>query len=240
MSKTNWLILGASSPIAKEFINSAAPNCYHFILVGRSQDDINHTAADLEIRHNKSSEILILDLQNDKDLLLLKNKIKNFQHNLSIFIAHTLMYDNNELDKDKISQSIQTNIISSCQIIHSFVNYTPKANSIIYLSSVAGDRGRNSNSLYGATKKAVEVYLDGLKISHPKIFIAIIRLGFIDTSATYGKKGVFLAATAKQCAYFCFKTFITKRNKLYFPWFWRYIMLVIKLIPSKIFNKLKI
>lgn len=240
MKKNTWIILGASSAIAKAFIETAAIDTRHFILVGRDLEDLKITAAHIALKYGVACSALTIDLQDKNCLTLISKQIQSTPHKLSLFIAHTLMLDNDDLDPDKISQSIQTNITISCQIIYQFVTLAKKPNAIIYLSSVAGDRGRHSNSLYGATKKTVEIYLDGLKVSHPKLYILSIRLGFIDTRSTYGKAGIFLSQSPTKCAQFCYKLMSQKKNKRYFPWFWRYIMTIIKLIPEFIFKKLKL
>lgn len=238
--KTNWLILGASSPIAKAFIEKAASSSRRFILVGRDSEDLNLTAQHIQIKYHVNCEVIALDLQPPASHKLIADRIQKSRHNLSLFIAHTYMSDNDKLDDIKIEKSIQVNVAATCQVIHAFVTQARSPKSIIYLSSVAGVRGRYANSLYGATKKTVETYLEGIKVAHPNIHIAAVRLGFIDTSSTYGKPGIFLAKTPEQCASFCYQLYSKRKTAKYFPWFWRYIMTTIKLLPDKIYNQLKI
>ncbi len=239
MNKINWLVLGASSAIAKAFMEQAAPDTRCFILVGRDPEDLAVTSNHLQLRYGVSCEVITLDLNQAKDLETIKQRLIEHHHHLGLFIAHTSQYQNQSLTQENISRTIMVNIHATCQIINYFVQFTEKPEAIIYLSSVAGDRGRYKNSLYGASKKSVEIYLEGLKPVLPKLYILCLRLGFIDTPATYGQPGIFLAKTPKQCAHYCYQAYRKKQNRLYFPWFWRYIMLVIKMIPDKLYKQLK-
>ena len=96
-----------------------------------------------------------------------------------------------------------------------------KQHTILYLSSVAACRGRAKNSLYGASKTAIEIYLQGLQQAATKQqHITIARLGFIDTKQTYGVPGIFYAAPPKECAEACWKAIKRKKRLFYFPKFW--------------------
>jgi hypothetical protein len=236
----DWIILGASSSIAKAFMKKVAHKVHHLILVGRDKVDLEHSAQDLKIRYHIRVDVIQADLSLEKDINDICFLIENSNAKLSLFIAHSAGFQNKDLNQAHIQSLINTNIQSTIQLIHHFIYHAKKPQSLIYLSSVAGDRGRSANSLYGASKKAIEVYLEGLKTSIKHIDIFAIRLGFIDTPQTYGKKGVFLAKSPEKCATFLDKIQVKRLNRQYYPWFWRYIMLIIKAIPKKIFNRLSI
>lgn len=238
--KSSWIIMGASSPIAKAFIELAAPDTRLFVLVGRDEEDLKLTAEHIQIKYHVPCEVLQIDLTQPHQMISLKQHINTCHHELSLFLAHTTLIENNTLTEETIDTLIKVNFQSSCQIVSHFVKHAKKPKTILYLSSVAGERGRSSNSLYGATKKALETFLEGLKVKYPAIFILSLRLGFIDTSATYGKPGIFLAKSPEQCAAHCYKLCKQQKTRRYFPWFWRYIMTAIKLIPDRLYKKLSI
>ncbi len=240
MKTLNWIILGASSPIAKAFARVVASQSHSMILVGRTTEDLQITSNDIKIRYGISCTPLTLDLAKVKSLDTLFSYLQKTPGKSGIFIAHTISYQNDELEKSRIRNLLNTNVNTTIELIHRFVFEFERSESLIYLSSVAGDRGRGNNSLYGGSKKIVETYLDGLKVTQKKVSIHSPRLGFIDTPQTFGKAGVFLARSPKQCAQFCLSLLNKKCYRRYYPWFWRYIMLVIKLIPEKLFNRLKL
>ena len=117
---------------------------------------------------------------------------------------------------------------------------TQKGGTLAVIGSVAGDRGRRSNYCYGAAKSAVESFLAGLRsdMQKHKVHVLTIKPGFVDTPMTSDiKKGALWASADKVAS--DIDTAIQKRkNLLYTPWFWRYIMLIIKCIPEFVFKKL--
>lgn len=240
MHKSNWIIVGASSPIAKAFMSVAIKSTRQFLLIGRDHDDLRLTARNLMIRYNVPSKVISADLSLTDKFNELITAITSLPGETNIFLAHTLMVSNDELNSHLINKTIAVNINATSQLIHAFINQCQQPKTILYLSSVAGERGRAGNSFYGASKKAIDIYLDGIKVSNPNLKIISLRLGFIDTKLTYGRSGVFLAKSPEACAKFCYKLFQKKINRKYYPFFWRYIMLIIKCIPEKLFKHLKI
>lgn len=110
------------------------------------------------------------------------------------------------------------------------------------ISSVAGDRGRSSNFVYGAAKGALSIFLSGLraKLSKNNIHIITIKPGFIGTPMTAHLKQGPLFVSADCVAKSILKGIKRKKDVVYAPWFWFWIMLIIKHIPEKIFKKMSI
>ena len=100
---------------------------------------------------------------------------------------------------------------------------------IVALSSVAGDRGREVNYVYGAAKSGLTVFLQGLRsrLFKKGVHVLTVKPGFVDTSMTFGKPGVFAVALRRG------------RNQIYVPWFWWWIMSIIAIIPETLFKRLK-
>lgn len=111
------------------------------------------------------------------------------------------------------------------------------------ISSVAGDRGRQSNYVYGAAKAGLDTFTAGLRnrFGHSPVQVLTIRPGFVDTPMTqdFEKKG-FLWASPEKVAGDILRAFEKEKHILYTPWFWRWIMLVIRTIPERLFVKLKL
>ena len=113
---------------------------------------------------------------------------------------------------------------------------------IIGITSVAGDRGRQSNYAYGAAKGALSLFLQGLRnrLSRSQVHVMTVKPGFVDTPMTEGLDGLFLVASPERVATDIVKGYERKRDVLYTPWFWRYIMVVIRSIPERAFKRLRL
>jgi hypothetical protein len=118
-----------------------------------------------------------------------------------------------------------------------------KKGTIVGISSVAGERGRQSNYFYGSAKAGFTTYLSGLRnrLSPLGIPVLTVKPGFVYTRMTENMPlpGL-LTATPEQVAAVIYKGVEKKKNVIYVRWFWRYIMLVIKMIPENIFKKMKL
>jgi short-subunit dehydrogenase len=113
---------------------------------------------------------------------------------------------------------------------------------IIGISSVAGDRGRQSNYVYGAAKGALSLYLQGLRnrLFASGVRVITIKPGFVDTAMTYGLPGLFLVASPHDIGKRIVAALDKSADVVYLPWFWRYIMLIIKHVPEPIFKRMKL
>ena len=113
---------------------------------------------------------------------------------------------------------------------------------IIGIGSVAGDRGRQSNYVYGSAKGAFHLFLQGLRnrLSSRGVHVLTVKPGFVDSPMTFGKEGLFLVASPEKVARAILRALKRRRNVIYVPWFWHWIMLIICCIPEFIFKRLKL
>ncbi len=113
---------------------------------------------------------------------------------------------------------------------------------LVVLSSVAGDRGRASNYIYGAAKSSVSTFLEGLsdRLNGTGVSVITIKPGFVDTPMTEGIDKGLLWAQPETIAEGIKKAVEKRKNVVYLPWFWKWIMLVIKIIPRMIFKRLSL
>ncbi|QBR84036.1 SDR family NAD(P)-dependent oxidoreductase [Legionella israelensis] len=238
MKKRQWIILGATSIIAQKFAHIAAQEKQALLLIGRKENQLQIIASDIQLRYKIPCDILVLDLSSDIDLLL--HLLENGKKEFDLFIAHSEIDNNDNLTPAIIERMLKTNVLSTCQIIHSYLSRRQKKHRLIFLSSVAAHRGRMKNSLYGGSKAAIEVYLEGLQQgAKPNQFITIIRLGFIDTRQTYGQKGVFYAAKPENCAKACWKAMNAGKKFIYYPHFWRLIIAIIGGLPFFLYQRMR-
>ncbi|MFI4963259.1 MAG: SDR family NAD(P)-dependent oxidoreductase [Legionellales bacterium] len=238
MSQRTWVIIGATSIIAEGFAHLVASEGHLLRLVGRNAEQLDLILKDIQLRYKVPCEVVAMDMMHPKEALAAV--LATSDKELDLFIAHSDFTDNAHLNPDSINTLIQVNILATIQLIHTYFNCKQDQHNLIYLSSVAACRGRSKNSLYGASKAAVEVYLQGLQQTASKNQrITIARLGFIDTHQTYGLPGIFYAAQPSACAKACLKALKKNKPLFYYPFFWRIIMGIISRLPFVIYKKMQ-
>jgi short-subunit dehydrogenase len=161
-------------------------------------------------------------------------------------IAHGTLPDQNACENsfELTRKELEVNCLSTISLLTHLGNHfeQQKSGSIVVLSSVAEDRGRQSNYVYGAAKGAVSVFLQGLRsrLHKSEVRVITIKLGFVDTPMTAGfKKGV-LWSQPEKVGRVVHRLSLKKNGVFYVPWFWRYVMLMIRIIPENIFKRLKL
>lgn len=247
MTKKNLLILGATSSIARSAANAFAEKGFDLYLAGRDLGELQRISADLSIRHNTKVLHGLFDAQSfAKHPLFLQNVIGMMGGLEGVLLAFGDTGDH--IDSvhhfEAAHTIIDRNFTGACSILTHCARHLSeqKRGFIIAISSVAGDRGRQSNYIYGAAKGALSIFLQGLRNRlHPEgVRVITIKPGFVDTPMTFGKPGVFLAASPKSVGHAIAKALDAKRDVVYIPGFWKYIMHVIKSIPEWIFKRLKL
>jgi short-subunit dehydrogenase len=237
--KSTWVIFGATSIIAEGFARIVARAGHPLLLIARDSASLNIIASDMQIRYGVLCEIMVADFANEQHHLL--SLLQKRPDNLCYFIATSDMTENQQLTSEAIKTLISVNIISIVELIHAYLEKKQAEHRLIFLSSVAACRGRSKNSLYGASKNAVEIYLQGLQQAATlSQYFTIVRLGFIDTKQTFGKPGIFYASPPSACARSCWKASYKGKRLVYHPFFWRFIMAIITRMPFALFKYLKI
>jgi len=238
----NILIIGACSKIAEEFGKLYADKDNSLFLVARDIDKLNSVKTNLEVIGVKEVKTLISDFSKTSKLkeLISELSIKNFD---IILIAHGTLPDEQKA-KDNFSyflKSIKVNFISTSEILNKLKTKVSPKGTIAVITSVAGDRGRASNYVYGASKAALSTYISGLRSElSGKVNILDIKPGFVDTPMTADIDKNFLFAKPEKIAQGIKKAIDKNKNSsIYLPFYWQFIMLIIKLIPNFIFKKLK-
>jgi short-subunit dehydrogenase len=119
---------------------------------------------------------------------------------------------------------------------------TGKRGHVVVLGSVAGDRGRLKNYVYGSAKAGLATFTAGLRnrLFRAGVLVTTVKPGFLDTAMTWGLPGMFLVAPPEAAARACLKAALKGREVVYVPVFWALIMLIIRLIPERVFKKLSI
>jgi short-subunit dehydrogenase len=241
------LILGATSGIAQAIARKLAARGVNLILAGRSMEDLNRLAGDLKVRFNCPVTTMLFDAATFETHAAFYESCKAIVGQLDgIILCYGYMGDQRKAQDDgqHAKEVIDINFTSCVSILHIAANDMEQRGKgfICAISSVAGDRGRQSNYVYGSAKGALSIFLQGLRnrLAKSGVSVLTVKPGFVDTRMTFGQKGLFLVAKPEKVATDIIRAIEKKKNVLYTPFFWRWIMLIIKMIPESVFKKLSL
>jgi short-subunit dehydrogenase len=145
---------------------------------------------------------------------------------------------------DQALACIDTGLTGAVSILHRLapVLERRRAGTIVAFGSVAGDRGRLKNYVYGAAKAGLHTYLAGLRnrLGRSGVHVMTVKPGFVDTGMTFGLPGLFLVAQPEAVARACLDAAAKRRDVIYVPWFWQVIMAIIRAVPERIFKRLSV
>ncbi|MHB1676026.1 MAG: SDR family oxidoreductase [Sulfuriferula sp.] len=240
------LILGATSAIARATAAVFAAQGYDLYLAGRDAEELTRIAADLAIRYQVKAGWGVLFAEAlDSHARFFAQAISSMGEMDGVVLA--LGYLGNQQaarDFNVGAEVILVNFTAAASLLSHCASYleTRKQGFIIGISSVAGDRGRQSNYTYGAAKGALSLYLQGLRnrLYGSGVRVITVKPGFVDTAMTYGMPGLFLLASPQYVGERIVRALDKSADIIYLPWFWRYIMLIIKSIPESVFKRLKL
>ena len=244
--RATWLVLGGSSSVARAFARLAAAGGADILLAGRDRADLERTAADLRVRSGRRVEVLDFDAAACGEHAAFAEACRLRASRLNVFLAFGAMPPQDAIDADaRLAQSvIAANYGGAVSVLARLAPLLEAqgAGSVVVLSSVAGDRGRRKNYVYGSAKAGLNTYLQGLRarLQRRGVGVTTVKAGFLDTAMSFGHPGMFLIAGPEACASACLRHARRGRDIAYFPAFWRAIMAIIKLIPERVFKRLDI
>ena len=243
----NILIIGATSAIAHETAKLFANEGASFFLVARTAEKLAAVKADLLVRNARQVETSLLDLTAvDRYQELIDNAVETFGELDTILIAHGSLGDQQACEQNvtKTLAEFNTNCTSVIALLTIAANYfeRKKRGCIAVIGSVAGDRGKKSNYIYGAAKAAVAVFLQGLRnrLSKAGVNVITIKPGFVDTPMTASMPKNALFAQPQRVAQEIHRAIKQSKEVAYTPWFWRPIMFAIKCIPEFVFKRMNL
>lgn len=239
------LIIGATSAIAESVARLYAARGAALYLAGRSAGKLDTIAADLRVRGAQRAEHSVLDVN---DLAahgaLLDTAWSTLGGIDTVLIAHGTLPDQAACDAsvDLSLREFATNGTSTIALAAALAQRLQSGATLAVISSVAGDRGRASNYLYGSAKAAVTAYLSGLgqRLRPAGVNVLVIKPGFVDTPMTAAFKKGALWATPDKVAAGILRAIGKRRAVAYLPGFWWAIMMIIKNIPEFVFRRIKL
>jgi short-subunit dehydrogenase len=249
-TKQIYLFIGASSVITKAISEQYAKMGHHIILAGRTKTEMDAASLHLKSLGASTADSMVLDLQNPNshnDLIEFV-KASHATHNkptLNIFALSAIMPPQQDINQEpqKGLDCITIGFTGLVSVLHRFVPFfeAEKNGSITVFGSVAGDRGRLNNYVYGATKAGLACYVSGLRnqLGRSGVHVMLVKPGFMNTPMIKGMKLPPLPiAQPNDVADCVIKSLEKKKNVIYVPWFWRIIMGIIQHIPECIFKKM--
>jgi hypothetical protein len=241
----NALILGATSDIGVAIAKKFAEKKFDVVLAARKPELLKPLESDIQIRYGVNCKSYSFDaLQYDTHLAFF-NSLQP-KPNVSICVFGVLDDEILAFDDWKLTERmINTNYTGAVSILNVIAKQyiSMKSGTIIGISSVAGDRGRASKLIYASSKAAFSTYLSGLrnKCFKDQVQVITVQPGFVYTKMTENQQlPKAITSTATEVADIVYNAYLKKKNLIYVKWFWRYIMLIIKIIPEFMFKKMKL
>ena len=236
-----YVIVGATSPIARAYAVDCAAAGKSLLLAGRDRAELELVAADLRIRHRAQVAVQGYDAAVAGEGRRLAQTLAGSR------VAAVVAFHGIMGDRDAFSAMLQVNCASIAELFEAIADQSAQAGDkpvLAAVSSVAGDRGRQSNYPYGASKAALDAYLSGLRnrLFPLGVRVVTIKPGFVRTRLTEGKvnpRSPLLAEPA-QVAADIRRAIEGSADVVYTRWFWRPIMMIIRCIPEFIFKRLKL
>ena len=245
MRKT--LIIGATSAIAEATARILAGHGDSLYLVARNQARLASIAADLSVRGSPRVGSEVLDANDVVGHEAMLERAAAFLGGYdTVLIAHGTLSDQKacETSVELTLQEINTNALSVVALLTRVANHLAQQRSgtIAVISSVAGDRGRGSNYVYGSAKALVTAFLSGLRQRLGKVGVGVVTIkpGFVDTPMTAAFPKGPLWARPESVAQGIVKAIDRRSGTVYLPGFWWPIMFVIRAIPERVFLRLSL
>ena len=242
------VILGATSAIAQAYARRRAQAGVRFALAGRGEERLKAVAADLVARGAASAEPVVIDLSAIGEIESAAEMIHaRFGPPQEIVVAYGVLGEQAALERDLPAArvALDVNFTSAALWLLAFLKRREAAQPLtaVVIGSVAGDRGRGTNFIYGAAKGGLDIFVQGLAHAYagtPARFV-MVKPGFVDTPMTAGfLKGGPLWSSPDRVAADIERAVRRGARVVYTPWFWWPIMAIIRRLPWFVFRRLKI
>ena len=245
------LILGATSGLARALAKEWASRRYKVVLAARDEEELELIAADLRVRYRATVETLTFDATSYRThAAFWKRALAAAGGRLDgTCLCFGTMFSQEEAARDwaKSKATIDGNFTAAVSILNIAADYyetreDTKRGWICVVSSVAGDRGRASNYIYGSSNSAVSIYTQGLRqrLAKNGTTVTTVKPGPLDTAMTWGLDKLPLLASPESVAREIVLGVRRRKDIIYVPAPWRIIMGILCLVPEKIWKQVKL
>ncbi len=242
----NILLLGANSDVAQAVAGVfAQQKTCSFVFASRDIELLDKKAKDFSIRFNSPASAVKFDALDYSSHQSFYDKLPQKPDIVVLVFAYVGNQKRAQTDFAEARRIINSNFTGAASILEIIAaNFEQrKKGTIIAVSSVAGDRGRQSNYFYGSSKAALTAYLSGLRnrLAQSKVHVITVLPGYIHTKMTKDLKlpGI-ITASPESVAADIYKAYQKSKNLIYTKWYWRCIMTIIKNIPEALFKRMKL
>ncbi len=239
------LIIGAKSDIAKATAREYAKHGYDLYLAARNSDELEEFAKDITTRTQQNVNLVELDILDYKSHQAFYNNLDEKPLGVISAIGYLGEQEKAQSDFGEAQQIMDTNYTGVVSLFNIISDDFKKRKSgfMVGISSVAGDRGRKSNYIYGSAKAALTAYLSGLRnrLYDAQVHVLTVKPGFVATKMTEDMDlPEKLTAQPEEVAEDIYKAQQSNKNVLYTKWIWKWVMLIIRNIPEFQFKKMSI
>jgi hypothetical protein len=240
---SSLLILGAKSDIAQAVAKQYAAAGYDLLLAGRTIEELDGFAKDLSIRNDIQVKLYEFDANDLNSHANFVDRLPQLPDGVITAIGYLGEQKQAEQDWFECEKIMSQNLLGNISILNIIANHFAERQSgfIVGISSVAGDRGRQKNYLYGAAKAGFTTYLSGLRnrLYKDKVHVLTVKPGFVNTRMTADMElPAKLTAEPEEVAKAIFKAQQNNKNTLYTKGIWAWIMRIIRMIPEWQFKKM--
>ena len=240
------LIVGATSAIATEVARAFAERGASLILTGRKPERLAALAADLSVRGAVEVETAVLDvLATESHAAVVERAFAPGRLDVAV-IAHGTLPDQTQCQESAAEtvRALEVNFTATAALLTLLANRfeAQRGGVIAVITSVAGDRGRQSNYVYGAAKGGLAVFLQGLRnrLHHRGVSVVTLKPGFVDTPMTAEVPKNPLFSNARRAGRAIHGAIEGRKDVAYIPWFWRPIMALVTSLPESVFKRLRL
>lgn len=240
------LIIGATSAIAEACSRLWAERGDRLFLAGRNEARLTAIADDLRVRGAAGVDTATVNVDDIDMHAAVIAAAHDMMGGLDIaLIAHGVLPDQERCNQDTglTLRAFHTNATATIALMHRLaLRFEAQGAGVLaVISSIAGDRGRAMNTVYGAAKSAITTYASALRqrLWRCGVHVLTIKPGFVDTPMTAGMRRNALFSTPHTVAWGIVRAIDRRRNVVYLPWFWRPVMAVIRLIPEVLFRRMR-
>jgi decaprenylphospho-beta-D-erythro-pentofuranosid-2-ulose 2-reductase len=240
------IVLGANSGIGRAVADELARRGFDLLLAGRDAEELDALAADCRVRHGVATRRQVFDALalETHGAVVEACRLASHDSLAGAVVCFGTLGDQSVALKDPMETKriFDTNLLGAASILGFLANHfeAKRRGFLCAISSVAGDRGRQSNYVYGAAKAGLTVFLQGLRnrLFRSGVRVITIKPGFVDTGMTYGRPGMFLVASPERAARRIVKAILRGSDQSYVPAFWRPVMFLIRSIPERLGKRL--
>ncbi|MBX9690248.1 MAG: SDR family oxidoreductase [Candidatus Obscuribacterales bacterium] len=242
----NYIVVGASAGLGRALADKLAESGNNLLIVASNEEDLQAQSADLRIRHSVRIEHKAMRVRCDENSVksIVEAAAKLGEVDGIFFpMGYSRNDDDGTLKSEDITRIIDSNLAGIVAITAAFLPRMLEKGEglLVFFGSVAAERGRSSNIAYAAAKRGLQSFYESIRhrSSSTNIRVQYYQLGYLKTAQTFGKKLPFPAAEPEQAAAYIISGIAKNFGQKYFPWFWQYICLALRMTPWFVFKKLK-